>query len=94
LSTWTTHRARVASLTRSRTPDDPDLIAARRNLAAARLEDYVQRVVDAAPPLTPEQRDRIAAILAPSAEVPSAVRADPWDADAAPLGTSRGGAGA
>jgi hypothetical protein len=64
---WTSERARLASLTRSRTPDDPDLIAARRNLRAARLEDYIRRTVDAAPPLTPEQRDRLAVLLrAPS----------------------------
>jgi hypothetical protein len=60
---WTHERARVASLTRSRTPDDPDLIAARRNLRAARLEDYIRRTVDAAPPLTAEQRDRLALLL-------------------------------
>ena len=60
---WTTERARVASLSRSRTPDDPDLVAARRNLRAARLEDYIRRTVDAAPPLTAEQRDRLAVLL-------------------------------
>lgn len=60
---WTHERARVASLTRSRTPDDPDLVAARRNLRAARLEDYIRRTVAAAPPLTAEQRDRLAVLL-------------------------------
>ena len=63
---WTAERARVASLSRSRTTDDPDLINARVSLRAARLEDYVQRVVAEAPPLTPEQRDRIAALLRPT----------------------------
>ena len=62
---WTAERARVASLSRSRTSDDPDLVAARLNLKAARLEDYVARVVDAAPPLTADQRNRIAALLRP-----------------------------
>lgn len=38
---------------------------ARRDLAAARLAEFVKRVVDAAPPLTPAQRSRIAALLAP-----------------------------
>ena len=65
MSNWTTERARVASLTRSRTADDPDLLDARRNLRAARLEDYIRRTVDAAPPLTSEQRDRLAALLGP-----------------------------
>lgn len=34
---WTHYRARIASLTRSRLPDDPDLVEARRLLALARL---------------------------------------------------------
>jgi len=57
------HRARIAALTRSRQPDDPDLIDARRSLAAETLAEHVARVVATAPPLTAEQRDRIAAIL-------------------------------
>ena len=60
---WTAERARVASLSRSRTPDDPDLISARRNLRTERLADYIRRTVDAAPPLTAEQRDRLAVLL-------------------------------
>lgn len=57
------HRARVAALTRHH-PDNPEFVtSARRDLAAAKLEDYVRRTVDKAPPLTPEQRDRIAAAL-------------------------------
>jgi hypothetical protein len=36
---------------------------ARRDLAAAKIEDYVSRVVAEAPPLTPAQRDRIAALV-------------------------------
>ena len=63
---WTQERARVASLSRSRTPDDPDLIAARRNLRTERLADYIKRTVDAAPPLTAEQRDRLALLLRPA----------------------------
>lgn len=60
---WTSERARVASLSRSREADDPDLIDARRNLKAARLNDYIQRVVAEAPPLTSDQRSRLAALL-------------------------------
>lgn len=63
---WTTERARVASLTRSRNTDDPDLVTARQRLKAARVEDYIARVVAEAPLLTPEQRDRIAALLRPT----------------------------
>lgn len=60
---WTQDRARVASLTRSRAADDPDLIAARQSLKAARLEDYIRRAVDVAPPLTAAQRARLALLL-------------------------------
>ena len=60
---WTAERARVASLSRSRTPDDPDLLTARENLKAERLKVYIARVVDAAPDLTPAQRDRLALLL-------------------------------
>jgi biotin operon repressor len=57
---WTADRARVAALTRSRSADDPVLLNARRDLAAARLEDYITRTVAAAPPLTPAQRAHLA----------------------------------
>jgi hypothetical protein len=63
MSTWTAERARVASLSRSRTPDDPDLLTARENLKAERLKVYIARVVDAAPDLTPAQRDKLALLL-------------------------------
>lgn len=63
MQTWTSERARVASLSRSRSDDDPDLVNARRNLKAARLQEYVQRIVAQAPPLTPEQADTIAGLL-------------------------------
>lgn len=61
--TWTHHRAKVAALSRDRSPDDPELVSARQSLKAARLEDYIRRTVDAAPPLLPEQRDRLAVLL-------------------------------
>ena len=57
------HRGRVAALSRSRGADDPDLIAARRDLRVERLADHIRRTVDAAPPLTVEQRDRLAMLL-------------------------------
>ena len=62
----TNARARIAALTRHH-PDDPDsLEIARRDLAAANIENYIRRTVDAAPPLTDEQRDRLAVLLRPS----------------------------
>lgn len=43
---------------------DPEQIAeARRTLAAAKLEDYVARVLAEAPPLTLAQSSRIASML-------------------------------
>ncbi len=63
MSSWTHDRARVASLSRSRQPDDPDLVAARRDLRAARAEEYIRTLAAGMPPLTLEQRDRLAALL-------------------------------
>lgn len=63
-----TARARLAARTRH-SPDDTDAIeAARADLAAAGLADHIQAVVDSAPPLTAEQRDRLATLLRPSTQ--------------------------
>lgn len=62
---WTKDRATIAALSRSRKSDDPDLLDARRRLRAAKLEEYVSRVVAEAPPLTQEQLDRVAVLLRP-----------------------------
>lgn len=59
-------RGRVASLSRSRSANDPDLIEARRALAAEKLAAYVSKTVADAPPLTSAQRDRIASLLRPT----------------------------
>lgn len=69
MSTWTHQRARVASLSRSRTPDDPELLDARRGLKAARLaarihlelglvddaDRWAEHIVSSLPPLTPAE---------------------------------------
>ncbi len=60
---WTHERARIASLSRSRTPDDPELVDARCNLRVERAADYIQRLVDDAPALSAAQLDRLAALL-------------------------------
>jgi hypothetical protein len=57
------HRATVAALARHRGPDDPDLASARRELRAANLEHAIREAVAGAPPLTYEQRTRLAALL-------------------------------
>lgn len=57
-------RGRVAALSRSRPANDPELLAAKSELAAANLEAYVRRIVEAAPPLTADQREAILAAFA------------------------------
>ena len=63
---WQAERARVASLSRSRSTDDPDLLKARRDLRELRLAEYIKASVDAAPPLTAGQRVRLAILLWPN----------------------------
>ncbi|MDM7856631.1 hypothetical protein [Cellulomonas alba] len=53
----------VASLARRRQPDDPDLLHARRELAAAVLLRHVRHALDANPGLTINQRRAIAGVL-------------------------------
>lgn len=56
-------RATVAALTRHH-PDDTDAIEqARTELQISRAEDLVRQIVDAAPPLPAEARDKLALIL-------------------------------
>lgn len=57
-------RGRLNALRRYRTDDDPEVLDAARQLRAARLEDAVRKALDTAPPLTDEQRRRLAALLA------------------------------
>jgi hypothetical protein len=40
-----------------------DLATAQRDYAALKLEDCIRKIVESAPPLTPEQRDRLAVLL-------------------------------
>jgi hypothetical protein len=54
-------RGRVGSLSRSRPPDDPDLRAARRVVAVEALQDHIRIAI---PDLFPEDRIRLAALLA------------------------------
>ena len=63
MATWQQERAKIAGLSRDRRADDPELLDARRNLRALKLEEHVARVVAEAPPLTDEQRERITALL-------------------------------
>jgi hypothetical protein len=58
--------ARLAILTRYKGAGSPEVEEVRRNLAAAKLEQYIGRVVSAAPPLTNAQRDRVIRALTPT----------------------------
>lgn len=60
-------RAKVAALSRSRKPSDPEVIAARQDLAAANIAAAIDRALATAPPLTDEQAEALAARLRGSA---------------------------
>jgi hypothetical protein len=65
-ATRTLSRRRNA-LVRHRGLDDPVTLDADRALRAVQLEEHIQRVVDAAPPLTQATRERLALLLYPGA---------------------------
>ncbi len=56
-------RGRYASLTRDRAPDDPELVAARREMQEAALMNAVEKALAKAPPMTDELRARIIGLL-------------------------------
>lgn len=64
---WTHTRSRIASAKKA----DPsaDVTDLKRQLRAERLEDYIVRQLAAAPPLTDEERERLARLLRPSLSV-------------------------
>jgi hypothetical protein len=64
----------ISAITRHRGPNDPRLPELRRDLAAEQLADYVTKIVAQAPPLSPEQRDRIANLLRPAADLGQGAR--------------------
>jgi len=67
-------RTAVARASRQvrRLPHDAEaqdqLTRTRAELAEAKLADYIRRTVDAAPPLSADQRARLALLLAPDAD--------------------------
>ena len=58
-----TYRSRVLNLARSRTPDDPDLLAARRDLTYCQLMHYAAEATTGANPLPVELVDTAIEIL-------------------------------
>jgi hypothetical protein len=67
-------RTAIARATRTArlNPDDDTaaerLASAQRAYTAAKLEEHIRKVVEAAPPLTPEQRQRLALLLRPAGQ--------------------------
>jgi hypothetical protein len=59
---WTEARSRVAGL-HARAEDDPEKVDARLQLKYERMAERIRREVAESPPLSPEQRDRLAALL-------------------------------
>ena len=55
-------RARTATQARHR-PNDSQTVDLARDLKAELLAEYIQRVVEMAPPLTQAQRDKLAILL-------------------------------
>jgi len=58
-------KARSAVGVATRSGDPAKIAEARRDLAAAKLQAYVEKVVSEAPPLTTEQKTRLASLFAP-----------------------------
>ena len=56
-------RARLAALSRYHPDTDPKVVEASLELRTARLAKQIRRLADEAPPLTAEQRTRLAALL-------------------------------
>ena len=62
-STPRTARAQVGGLSSKHDPDDPRVIAARRNLTTLVMQKYVTETLAKAPPLTDAQVESIIALL-------------------------------
>ena len=62
-SEFTKARSELALLHRNEPHNAEAIAQKRRDLRAARLADVVRETVAQLPPLTPEQRDRIAILL-------------------------------
>ncbi len=62
---WKQKRGRLARLSQDLPADDPQLGELRRDIRAARLAQHVEKILAEAPPLTDQQRDRLAELLRP-----------------------------
>ncbi len=62
---WQSKRARIARLSKDLPRDHPDLQQLRTELRTQRTADYIRTVLAAAPPLSDEQRTKLAELLKP-----------------------------
>jgi hypothetical protein len=58
-------RNRLANTARHHGGDPSKIASARAELAEAKIADYIERMLSEAPPLTDEQRTRLAELLRP-----------------------------
>jgi hypothetical protein len=63
MATMFAARGKLNALQRHRPADDPAIQAARIDLRVAKLADEIIREAEADPPLTAEQRSRLAVLL-------------------------------
>lgn len=54
---------RYSSLKRTRSPNDPEVVTAHRDLVTARIAEYAAELLESCPPLLPDQVQRIARVL-------------------------------
>lgn len=74
MSAVTKARSDLGVKTRKLGPDHPDTIEARRTFRAEQTAAYIEKVLAEAPPLTDEQKIRLAELFRPStATTPSGV---------------------
>lgn len=65
-TTWTKARSELAHKTRKLGPGHPETVEARRTFRAERTAAYIERVLADAPPLSDEQRIRLAELFRPA----------------------------
>lgn len=75
MSAWTKARSDLGIKTRKLGPDHPETIEARRTFRAERTAAYIEKVLAEAPPLTVEQRARLAELFSPASIAPSSAAA-------------------
>lgn len=61
--TWTSKRSRLISLKRHRSPDDPAIAEAARDLALARVAEKIRAAVADAPPLPSDVSARLVELI-------------------------------